>query len=59
MARGDPRRSVAERYRDEADYSAKVRAAALQLVAERYLLEEDVQHVVEAAVARYRVAVSR
>src|SRR5262245_1406983 len=39
-ARGDPRRSLAERYRDEADYVAKVRAAALQLVAERYLLEE-------------------
>ena len=59
VARCDPRRSVAERYRDEADYSAKVRAVALQLVAERYLLEEDVQHVVEAAVARYRVAVSQ
>ena len=42
-ARGDPRRSLAERYRDEADYGAKVRAAALQLAAERYLLEEDVE----------------
>ena len=42
VARCDPRRSVAERYRDEADYSAKVRAVGLQLVAERYLLEEDV-----------------
>ena len=42
-ARGDPRRSLAERYRDEADYGAKVRAAALRLAAERYLLEEDVE----------------
>ena len=58
-ARGDPRRSLAERYRDEADYGAKVRAAALRLAAERYLLEEDVERVVEAAVARYRAAISQ
>jgi Alpha/beta hydrolase domain len=58
-ARGDPRRALAERYRDEADYSAKVRAAARQLAAERYLLEEDVEQVVEAAVARYRTALSQ
>jgi hypothetical protein len=58
-ARGDRRRSLAERYRDEADYSAKVRAAARQLAAERYLLEEDVEQVVEAAVARYRAALSQ
>src|SRR5262249_57154129 len=58
-ARGDPRRSLAARYRDEADYSAKVREAALRLAAERYLLEEDVQRVIEAAVARYRAAISQ
>ncbi len=58
-ARGDPRRSLAERYRDEADYGAKVRAAALRLAAERYLLEEDVERVVEAAVTRYRAAISQ
>ena len=57
-ARGNSRRSLAERYRDEADYGAKVRAAARQLAAERYLLEEDVEQVVEAAVARYRAALS-
>jgi hypothetical protein len=56
---GDPRRSLAERYRDEVDYGAKVRAAALQLVTERYLLGEDVERTVEAAVARYRVAMSQ
>jgi alpha/beta hydrolase family protein len=56
---GDPRRSLAERYRDETDYGRKTRAAALQLVAERYLLEEDVEHVVAAALARYRAALSR
>jgi hypothetical protein len=58
-ARGDPRRSLAERYRDEADYVSQVRAAALQLATERYLLEEDVERVVEAAVARYRAAISQ
>jgi hypothetical protein len=58
-AKGDPRRSLAERYRDEADYGAKVRAAALKLAADRYLLEEDVDRVVEAAVVRYRAAISR
>jgi hypothetical protein len=36
-----------------------VRAAALQLAAERYLLEEDVERVVEAAIARYRAATSQ
>ena len=44
-ARGDPRRSLAERYRDEADYRAQVRAAALKLSADRYLLDEDVDRV--------------
>lgn len=58
-ARGDPRKSLAERYRDEVDYGAKVRAAALQLVAARYLLEGDVERIVDAAVARYRVAISQ
>jgi alpha/beta hydrolase family protein len=58
-ARGDPRRSLAERYRDEADYVTKVRAAALRLAAERYLLEEDVNKSVEAAITRYRAAISQ
>jgi Alpha/beta hydrolase domain len=58
-ARGDPRKSLAERYRDEAEYSTKVRTASLQLAAEGYLLEEDVDRVVEAAVARYRAALSQ
>jgi hypothetical protein len=30
----------------------------MQLVVDRYLLEDDVDHVVEAAVARYRVAIA-
>lgn len=58
-ARGDPRKSLAERYRDEVEYSAKVRKASLRLAAEGYLLEEDMQRVIEAAVARYRAALSQ
>lgn len=58
-ATGDPRRSLAERYRGEADYAQKVRAAAMQLVAARYLLEEDVDRVLTAAVIRYRIAASQ
>jgi hypothetical protein len=50
---GDPRPSIAERYRDRADYLARVRAAAERLVAERYLLAEDVDLVVRTAGARY------
>ena len=39
---GDPRPSIAERYRDRADYLDQVRHAALSLVEQRYLLPEDV-----------------
>lgn len=58
IRRGDPRPSLSERYRDEADYARKVLAAARSLVADRYLLEEDVERVVEAALVRYRRAMA-
>ena len=45
----DPRPSIAERYRDAEDYVARIRAAAERLVAERLMLEEDVERVVAAA----------
>ncbi|HEX2036028.1 MAG TPA: alpha/beta hydrolase domain-containing protein [Chloroflexota bacterium] len=50
---GDPRPSIAERYRDRADYLARVRDAAHELVAQRYLLAEDVDTVVQLAAERY------
>jgi alpha/beta hydrolase family protein len=40
---GDPRLSIAERYRSREDYLARVAAAARALAAEGYLLEEDVE----------------
>ena len=42
-ATGDPRLSIAERYRSREDYLARVGAAARALAAEGYLLEEDVE----------------
>ena len=50
-ALGDPRRSLAERYADHADYVAAVRDAARQLAADRLLLEEDVARCIAAAEA--------
>jgi len=50
---GDPRPSLAERYRDRADYLAHVRAAAEELVAQRYLVAEDVPLAVEIAAERW------
>jgi hypothetical protein len=40
---GDPRPSIAERYASRTDYLERVRKAALELVAARYLLAEDVE----------------
>ena len=45
--------SIDERYRDRDDYLARVRAAAEDLVARRYLLAEDVDTVVAHAAERW------
>jgi Alpha/beta hydrolase domain len=49
QAKADPRPSLDERYRDKADYVAKVRAAAAALERARYLLAEDVERIVQRA----------
>ena len=41
----DPRRSIVERYGDSGGYTKAVVAAAKQLVADRLMLEEDVERV--------------
>jgi Alpha/beta hydrolase domain len=51
-ASNDSRPSLAERYRDAADYAEKVRQAADALAREGYLLQEDVKRMVERASAR-------
>ena len=48
-ASGDPRPSIEERDRSREDYLGRVRAAALALAGQRYLLEEDVETCVAAA----------
>lgn len=47
--RGDPRPSIEERYRDRADYVERIRAAANELIRERYMLAEDLDVVLERA----------
>ena len=51
--RGDPRRSIEERYGSRAGYLDRVRRAAEELAAEGFLLEEDVDEVVRQAGDRY------
>lgn len=52
-ATGDPRRSIDERYPSRDSYLEQVRQAAQELIAEGYLLEEDLEHVLAQAGARY------
>ncbi len=53
---GDPRPSLAERYANRDAYLDQVRKAALSLADERYLLDEDVELVVENCARRYDAA---
>jgi hypothetical protein len=55
QASGDPRPSIAERYRDRDEYLARARAAAQLLAAERYILDEDIDLAVDLAAKRYDV----
>lgn len=48
-ANGDPRVSIAARYRDREEFLAQVEAAGAALAAERYLLPADVAPIVERA----------
>jgi hypothetical protein len=48
-AKGDPRPSIEERYPSAADYANRVRAAAAALQREGYLLDEDIQRILERA----------
>ena len=55
---GDSRLSIEERYQDRESYLEQVRDAALRLVAQRYLLEEDLEVVVAACTERYDAALA-
>ena len=55
-ARGDPRVSIEERYRDREDYLQRIRASAADLVKDRFLLDEDVEDVVQRATRHWTYA---
>ncbi|MGE3705470.1 MAG: alpha/beta hydrolase domain-containing protein, partial [Vicinamibacterales bacterium] len=57
-AAGDGRRSIAERYPSDAQYSAASRTVADALVAGRYLLAEDVPAVMKRAADQWALAQS-
>jgi len=48
-ARHDPRLSIEERYKGRDDYLQRIRSAATALVKERFILEQDVEDVVQRA----------
>jgi hypothetical protein len=48
-AKGDPRRSIAERYPSREHYLGLVAEAAIDLIEERYLLAEDLPRILESA----------
>ncbi|MCL0028543.1 alpha/beta hydrolase domain-containing protein [Dehalococcoidia bacterium] len=50
---GDGRLSIEERYESKVDYLGKVDDAISELVDERHILEEDIQHVKAQAALRY------
>ena len=52
LAAGDPRLSLEERYPNQRDYVRKVQEAAATLVRQRFLLPEDYDRIVQAAVAK-------
>ena len=55
-ARRDPRPSIEERYKDRDDYLQKIRKAANTLVKERFILEQDVEDVVQRATTHWDYA---
>ena len=58
-AAGDPRASVEERYAGRADYLARVRAVAEDLVARRFAIAEDVEVFVAHAAERWEALAAR
>ncbi len=58
-AAGDPRLSIEERYGSRAEYIELVRHDAEGLARDDYLLEQDIDLVVQNAADRYDAAVAR
>ena len=58
-AKGDPRPSIEERYKNKDDYLARIRAAALSLVKRGLMLTEDVDNSVQRAARHWDWAMTR
>ena len=58
-ANGDPRPSIEERYKNKADYLARIRAAAAALVKSGFMLDEDVERSVQRAATHWEWAMTR
>jgi hypothetical protein len=56
---GDPRPSIEERYKSEADFLAKTETAARELATQRYVLERDIPGIVDLARDRWRALTSQ
>lgn len=54
----DPRLSIEERYRDKNDYLDRVGEVTKELIAARYLLDEDRDWVISSCAARYDAAIA-
>ncbi len=50
---GDPRQSLKSRYASRENYAGKIRAVAVDLVGQRFLLERDVEAIEKAALERF------
>lgn len=59
LADGDPRLSIAERYPSPEAYQAQIRAAAMELVDQGYLLSEDLDGLLTQAVEHYQELTGR
>ena len=58
-ARRDPRPSIEERYKGRDDYLQRIRTAATALVKERFILEQDVEDVVQRATRHWEYVTTR
>jgi len=52
-ARKDPRLSIEERYASRNEYLEKINAAARQLIADGFLLQADLQDVIDRSLTEY------
>lgn len=56
LATGDPRRSIEERYASREEYVERIKEAAMNLVRQRVLLEEDAQAYITSSGAAFDAA---